>query len=43
MKTREVVFLANGKAYTVMYSTTEDLYAASEEIFDHVIASFMVK
>lgn len=43
MKTREVVFLVNGKAYTVMYSTTEDLYAASEEIFDHVMNSFVIE
>ncbi len=35
-KTREVVFLANGKAYTIGY-------AASEEIFDHVIDSFIIK
>jgi len=43
MKTREVVFLANGKAYTISYSTTEDLYTASEEIFDHVINSFVIE
>ena len=42
-KTREVVFLANGKAYTIGYATSEDLYAASEEIFDHVIDSFIIK
>ena len=43
MKTREVVFLANGKAYTIKYSTTEDLYATSEEIFDYVINSFVIE
>jgi len=43
MKTREVVFLANGRAYTISYSTTEDLYDASEEIFDHVLNSFIIK
>jgi len=43
MKTREVVFLANGRAYTIKYSTTEDLYVASEEIFDHVINSFIIE
>jgi len=43
MKTREVVFLANGRAYTLKYSTTEDLYVASEEIFDHVINSFIIE
>ena len=42
-KTREVVFLDNGRAYTIKYSTTEDLYAASEEIFDHVINSFIIE
>ena len=43
MRTREVVFLANGRAYTISYSTTEDLYDASEEIFGHVIDSFIIK
>lgn len=43
MKTKEVVFLANGKSYAVNYGTTEDLYSASEEIFDHVINSFVIK
>ena len=43
MKSREVVFLANGRAYTISYSTTEDLYDASEEIFDHVLNSFIIK
>jgi len=38
-----VVFLANGKAYTINYSAAEDLYDASEEIFDHVIDSFIIK
>ena len=43
MKTREVVFLANDKAYTISYSTNEDLYDASEGIFDHVINSFNIE
>jgi hypothetical protein len=43
MKTREVVFLTNGRAYTISYSTTEDLYSASEEVFDHVINSFVIE
>ena len=43
MKTREVVFLANDRAYTISYSTIEDLYDASEEIFDHVLNSFIIK
>ncbi len=42
-KTREVVFLANGKAYTIGYAASEDLHTASEEIFDHVIDSFIIK
>ena len=42
-KTKVVVFLANGKSYTVNYGTTEDLYAASEEVFDHVINSFIIE
>jgi len=42
-KTSVVVFLANGKAYTISYGTTEDLYDASEEIFDHVINSFVIQ
>ena len=42
-KTRELVFLDNGRAYTIKYSTTEDLYASSEEIFDHVISSFIIE
>jgi len=42
-KTGVVVFLANGKAYTINYSTHEDLYDASEETFDHVINSFVIK
>ena len=43
MKTSEVVFLTNGRAFTISYSTTEDSYAASEEIFDHVICSFVIE
>jgi hypothetical protein len=42
-KTGVVVFLANGKAYTINYSAAEDLYDASEEIFDHVINSFVIE
>ena len=38
-----VVFLADGRAFTINYFATEDLYAASEEIFDHVINSFVIK
>jgi len=43
VKMRQVIFLANGRAYTISYSTTEDLYDASEEIFDHVINSFVIE
>jgi len=42
-KTRVVVFLANGRAFIISYSTNEDLYDASEEIFDHVLNSFIIK
>jgi len=42
-KTGVVVFLANGKAYTINYSAAEDLYDASEEIFGHVINSFVIE
>ena len=37
-----VIFLANDKEYTIQCYTTEDLYAASEKIFDHVINSFVI-
>ena len=43
MKTKEVVFLANGKSDAVNYGTKKDLYSASDEIFDHVINSFVIK
>lgn len=43
IKARWVIFLANDKEYTIECYTTEDLYAASEEIFDHVINSFNIK
>ncbi len=42
-KRREVVFLANGRAFIISYSTNEDLYDASEETFDHVINSFVIE
>lgn len=42
-KAKWVKFLANDKEYTIECYTTEDLYAASEEIFDHVINSFNIK
>ena len=42
-KTRVVVFLANGRAFIISYGTTEDLYDASEEVFEHVINSFVIE
>ena len=38
-----VIFLANGKEYMIRCYATEELYAASEEIFDHVINSVVIK
>jgi hypothetical protein len=38
-----VIFLANGKEYMIRCYATEDLYAASEEIFDYVINSFIIE
>ena len=43
VKMRQVIFIANGKSYMLICSTTEPLYDASEEIFDHVINSFVIK
>jgi len=42
-KARWVILLANDKEYTIECYTTEDLYVASEEIFDHIINSFVIK
>lgn len=42
-KAKWVIFLANDKEYTIQCYNTEDLYATSEEIFDHVINSFNIK
>jgi len=41
-KARWVILLANDKEYTIHCHTTEDLYATSEEVFDHVINSFNI-
>ncbi len=43
VKIRQVMFIANGKSYMLICSTAEDLYTASEEIFDHIIDSFVVE
>jgi hypothetical protein len=42
-KAKWVIFLANDKEYTIQCYTTEDLYATSEEIFDHVVNSFVIE
>ena len=42
-KAKWVIFFANDREYTIECYTTEDLYVASEEIFDHVINSFVIK
>ena len=42
-KVKWVIFLANGKEYMIHCYATEELYAASEEIFDHVINSFIIE
>ena len=41
-KAKWVIFLANHKEYSIECYATEDLYAASEEIFDHVVNSFNI-
>ena len=41
-KARWVLFLANDKEYKIAIYTTADLYPANEEIFDHVIFSFVI-
>lgn len=41
-KAKWVIFLANDREYRIDCRTTEDFYPAREEIFDHVIASFVI-
>jgi len=43
VKMKQAMFIANGKSYILVCSTAEDLYAASEEIFDHIINSFVIE
>ncbi len=43
VKMKQAMFIANGKSYMLVCSTAEDLYAASEEIFDHIINSFVIE
>jgi len=42
-KAKWVIFLARDREYTIECYTTEDLYPAREEIFDHIIHSFVIK
>jgi hypothetical protein len=42
VKIRQVIFIANGKTYMLVCSTAELLYDEYEEIFDHVIDSFVI-
>lgn len=41
-KAKWVIFLANDREYKIECSTTEALYNEYEEIFDHVINSFIM-
>ncbi len=41
-KAKWVIFLANDREYMGRCHATDDLYAASEEVFDHVISSFNI-
>jgi hypothetical protein len=41
-KAKWVIFLANDREYRIECYTTEDFYPAREEIFDYVIASFVI-
>ena len=43
VKIRQVIFIANGKTYILVCSTAEPLYDEYEEIFDHVINSFVIE
>ena len=43
VKMRQVIFIANGKTYMLVCSTAEPLYDEYEEIFDHVINSFVIE
>jgi hypothetical protein len=43
VKMRQVMFIANGKTYMLVCSTAEPLYDESEEIFDHIINSFVIE
>jgi len=43
VKMRQVIFIANGKTYMLVCSTAEPLYDEYEEIFDHVVNSFVIE
>jgi len=43
VKMRQVIFIANGKTYMLVCSTAEPLYDEYEEIFDHIINSFVIE
>ncbi len=43
VKIRQVIFIAKGKTYMLVCSTAEPLYDEYEEIFDHVINSFVIE
>ena len=42
-KQRHVVFFANGMAYIFRYASDEEYYRMYEEIFNHVINSFVIE
>ncbi len=42
-KAKRVTFLASDREYRIECYTTEDFYTAREEIFDYVIASFVIE
>ena len=42
-KMRQVIFIANGRAYMLVCSTAEPLYDEYEETFDNVINSFVIE
>jgi len=43
VKIRQVIFIADGKTYILVCSTAEPLYDEYEEIFDHIINSFIIE
>ena len=43
VKMRQVVFIANGKSYMLVCSTTEVLYNEYRDTFDDIVTSFVMK